>query len=135
MEWFSAKRGAKWTVAGRTVIWGTGLVYNYDDNWCHGVIVDEVGDGDLVREYPVFVDGALRCLPEEFGGPDGFTDLVEAILDPALEEHRTMLDWYGGPFDAMRLDEARSQFGMENLARRRRGPFANHRSGSRHPER
>ena len=99
------------------------------------MIVEEVRDGDLVPEYPVFVDGARRCPPEDLSGPDGFMDFMEAIRDPALEEHRAMLDWYGGPVDAMGFDEARSQFGMENLARRRRGPFASHRSGSRHPKR
>ena len=53
-------------------------------------------------EYPVFVDGARRCPPEDVGGPDGFMDFLEAILDPAHEEHRAMLDWYGGPFDPIR---------------------------------
>ena len=46
-----------------------------------------------------------------------------------------MLDWYGGPFDPSGLDEARARFGMENMARRRRGPLASHRSGSRRPKR
>ena len=56
-------------------------------------------------------------------------DFLEPILDPAHEEHRAMHDWYGGPFDPSDLDEARARFGMENMARRRRGPLASHRSG------
>ena len=110
-------------------------VYDYGDNWRHEVIVEEVRDGDPDIEYPAFVDGAGRCPPEDVGGPDGFMDFLEAILDPAHKGHRAMLDWYGGPFDPSGLDEARARFGMENMARRRRGPLASHRSGSRRPKR
>ena len=42
---------------------------------------------------------------------------------------------YGGPFDPIGFDEARARFGMENMARRRRGPLASHRSGSRRAKR
>ena len=110
-------------------------VYDYGDNWRHEVIVEEVRDGDPNIEYPTFVDGPRRCPPEDVGGPDGFMDFLEAILDQAHEEHRAMLDWYGGPFDPSGLDEARARFGMENMARRRRGPLASHGSGSRRPKR
>ena len=99
------------------------------------MIVEEVRDGDPDMEYPAYVDGARRCPPEDVGGPDGFADFLEAILDPAHEEHRAMLDWYGGPFDPSSLDEARARLGMENMARRRRGPLASHRSGSRRAKR
>ena len=37
-------------------------------------------------------------------------DFLESILDPAHEEHRAMLDWYGGPFDPVGFDEARGPF-------------------------
>ena len=110
-------------------------VYDYGDNWRHEVIVEEVRDGAPNIEYPAFVDGARCCPPEDVGGPDGFMDFLEAILDPGHEEHRAMLDWYGGPFDPIRFDEARARFGMENMARRRRGPLASHRSGSRRVKR
>ena len=46
-----------------------------------------------------------------------------------------MLGWYGGLFDPIGFDEARTRLGMENMARRRRGLLANHRGGSRRPKR
>ena len=67
--------------------------------------------------------------------PDGFMDFLEATLDPAHEQHRDMVRWYGGPFDQIGFDEERARFGMENMVRRRRGPLASHRSGSRRPKR
>ena len=91
--------------------------------------------GDPEIEYPAFVDGARRCPPEDVGGVDGFMDFLEAVLDPGHEEHRDMVRWYGGPFDPSGLDEERARFGMENMARRRRGPLASHRSGSRRAKR
>ena len=76
--------------------------YDYGDNWRHDVIVEEVRDGGPDMEYPAFVDGARRCPPEDVGGPDGFMDFLEAVLDPAREQHRDMVRWYGGPFVSIR---------------------------------
>ena len=108
-----------------------GYTYDYGDNWRHDVIVEEVRDGDPDREYPAFVDGARRCPPGDIGGPQGFMEFLEVALGPAHEQHRDMVRWYGGPFDPIGLDEGRARFGMENMARRRRGPLASHRTGSR----
>ena len=116
------------TVIARGVGWFV-YTYDYGDNWRHDVIVEEVRDGDPDMEYPAFVDGARRCPPEDVGGPDGFMDFLEAVLDSAHEQHRDMVRWYGGPFDPIGLDEKQARFGMENMARRRRGPLASHRTG------
>ena len=94
--------------------------YDYGDNWRHDVIVEEVRDGDPDSEYPAFVDGARRCPPEDVGGLDGFMDFLEAVLDPAHEQHRDMVRWYGGPFDPIGFDEERARFCMENMVRRGR---------------
>ena len=51
--------------------------YDYGDNWRHDVIVEEVRDGDPDMEYPILVDGARRCSPEDVGGVDGFMDFLE----------------------------------------------------------
>ena len=34
-------------------------------------------------------------------------DFLEVVLDPAHEQHRDMVRWYGGPFDPIGLDEER----------------------------
>ena len=74
-------------------------VYDFGDNWRHDVIVEEVRDGEADIDYPAFVDGARRCPPEDVGSTDGFMDFLEAVLDPGHEEHKQMIEWYGGPFD------------------------------------
>ena len=52
-------------------------------------------------EYPAFVDGARRCPPEDVGGPDGFMDFLEAVLDSAHEQHRDIVLYFASRF----LDE------------------------------
>ena len=110
-------------------------IYDFGDYWCHDVFVEEVRDGDPDMEYPAFVEGALRCPPEDVGSARGFMDFLESILDPAHEEHRANLEWYGGPFDPSVLDETRARLGLKDMARRRRGALASHRSGSRRAKR
>jgi hypothetical protein len=45
----------------------------------------------------------LRALaarpPEDVGGPRGYQDFLEALLNAAHEEHRAMKRWAGGHFD------------------------------------
>ena len=106
-------------------------VYDFGDNWRHDVIVEKVRDGDADTEYPAFVDGARRCPPEDVGGTSGFTEFLEAVLDPSHEEHSRMMEWYGGRFDPEDIDEQRIRLVLGMFAARRRGPLASHRSDSR----
>ena len=106
-------------------------VYDFGDNWRHDVIVEEVRDGEADIDYPAFVDGARRCPPEDVGSTDGFMDFLEAVLDPGHEEHKRMIEWYGGPFDPADIDERMVRMLLEDAAARRRGALASHRSGHR----
>ena len=106
-------------------------VYDFGDNWRHDVVVEGLRDGGEDTEYPVFVDGARRCPPEDVGGTDGFMEFLEAVLDSSHEEHDRMMAWYGGPFDPEDIDEQRIRLVLGMFAARRRGPLASHRSGNR----
>lgn len=111
------------------------FVYAYDfgDNWQHLITIEEVRDGEATIDYPVFVDGARRCPPEDVGGADGFMEFLEAVLDTAHEEHQRMINWYGGPYDVRDIDEDRVRRILGWFADRRRGPLASHRN--RRPKR
>ena len=106
-------------------------LYDFGDDWRHDVIVEEVRDGEGTVDYPAFVDGARRCPPEDIGGAGGFMDFLEAVLDSGHEEHRRMIEWYGGPFDPPDIDERTVRMLLEYAAARRRGPLASHRRGRR----
>ena len=106
-------------------------LYDFGDDWRHDVIIEEVRDGEADVEYPCFVDGARRCPPEDVGGPGGFMEFLEAVLDPGHEEHKRMIEWYGGPFDPADIDERMVRMVLQDFAARPRGPLASHRSGRR----
>jgi len=77
------------------------------------------------------VDGARRGPPEDVGGPPGFMEFLEAVLDPGHEEHARMTEWCGGQFDPKDIDETWIRSVLKMYAARRRGPLASHRGGSR----
>ena len=69
-------------------------------------IVKNVTDAAPDVDYPVFVTGERRAPPEDVGGPPGFMEFVEAISMRSHPQHKHMLRWYGGPFNAMDFGEA-----------------------------
>ena len=106
-------------------------IYDFGDDWRHDVIVEDIRDGEADTDYPCFIDGARRCPPEDVGGTMGFAEFLEAITDPAHEEHEQMLAWYGGPYDPEDTNERHVRSVIESFAVRRRGPLQSHRKGNR----
>lgn len=97
------------------------LTYTYDmgDDWRHTVVVEAVGHGEPGIKYPRFITGERRCPPEDVGGFPGFELFVEAMSDPADEEHKQLRRWYGGPFDPNVIDELASKRAIAAIANRR----------------
>lgn len=106
-------------------------VYDFGDNWRHRITIEDVRDGDADIEYPAFVGGARRAPPEDVGGTTGFEEFLEAVCDPHHEEHDRMLEWCGGSFDPVDIDERHVRMILEDSAARRRGPLRSHRTGKR----
>lgn len=81
-------------------------LYDFGDGWEHRVSVEKILLPDPALKLPLCVAGANACPPEDVGGPPGYEEFLEAINDPAHEEHDTMLQWCGGAFDptAFHLD-------------------------------
>jgi hypothetical protein len=98
-------------------------VYDIGDNWQHTIAVEAVEAVDSEQVYPCFVDGERRCPPEDVGGIGGYYAFVEAMSDPADDEHEQMLDWYGEAYDP-------DDLGL-NLIRQRIGALARRRAAGR----
>ena len=78
------------------------LVYEYDfgDSWDHFITVEKILPPDpAVAPGAECLDGARACPPEDCGGVCGYADLLKILRDPGHEEHQSMLDWLGRPFD------------------------------------
>ena len=79
--------------------------YEYDmgDSWIHQLIVEQVLPRDASVSYPLCLEGARACPPEDCGGPPGYEELLEAIRSPSHERHEELLEWMGEPFDPERF--------------------------------
>jgi len=111
------------TVLGRV---GAKAVYTYDfgDSWEHQIVVEKRLVPEPGHAYPACLAGERHGPPEDCGGIPGFYNLLDAISDPAHEEHEELLDWLGGGFDpeAFSVDEVNRR--LAPLQRRRNKPAA-----------
>ena len=57
------------------------FVYEYDfgDSWDHEVLFEGIVQPDSKVKYPLCLEGARACPPEDCGGIWGYADFVEAI--------------------------------------------------------
>jgi hypothetical protein len=87
---------------------GSSFVYVYDfgDNWRHKVVVEKVVPTERGVRYPLCTDGRRAGPPEDCGGTWGYREFLTAIADPTHDEHESMLEWVGGPFDPEAFDPA-----------------------------
>ncbi len=77
------------------------FIYRYDfgDNWEHAIQVEKFLPKDENVKYPVCIDGALNCPPDDCGGVWGFYDLLKILKDKKHPEHKVMLEWMGGKYN------------------------------------
>ena len=73
--------------------------YDFGDSWYHTILLEKVLLPEPGAYYPVCIKGKRACPPEDCGGIWGYSDLLQAIKDPAHEEHDEMLEWLGETFD------------------------------------
>ena len=68
---------------------------------------------DSKAKYPLCLEGARACPPEDCGGVWGYADFLEAIGNKDHEEHEGMLKWAGGWFDPESFDAAQATKAMK----------------------
>ncbi len=86
--------------------------YDFGDSWYHEVLFEGVVRAESRAKYPVCLEGARACPPEDCGGVWGYADFVEAIQDPDHERHEEILEWVGGSFDPEKFDPAKATKAM-----------------------
>jgi hypothetical protein len=79
---------------------GDRMIYLYDfgDGWTHDVLLEEIVACDSTKRAAC-TGGARACPPEDCGGPFGYQTMLEALADPAHEQHTDMRNWTAGAFD------------------------------------
>lgn len=92
---------------------GASLLYEYDfgDGWQHELLLEEVLIGDETFQQ-MCVAGKRCCPPEDCGGPQGFAELLQVLLDASHPSHDEAQDWLG--------DFVAESFSVEEANRRLR---------------
>jgi Plasmid pRiA4b ORF-3-like protein len=84
--------------------------YDFGDGWEHEVVLEEVSARAPKAKYPICVDGARACPPEDCGGVPGYEDMLQVLGDPDHEERESMLEWLGGSYDPAAFDAKKIRF-------------------------
>jgi len=71
--------------------------YDFGDGWEHEVLFEGFLPAKKGVRYPLCVEGARACPPEDVGGIYGYQEYLEAMADPKHEEHDSYMEW-SGPF-------------------------------------
>ena len=93
-------------------------LYDFGDGWEHTVKIERVGDPAPSLAYPRLIDAQGRCPPEDVGGPWGYAEFLEAIMDPGHERHAELTEWYGVTFDPQSIERDAIDSELAKLARR-----------------
>lgn len=72
--------------------------YDFGDSWEHRLLIEKT-DVPVAVGIATCIAGKRACPPEDCGGVWGYYNLIEALGDPAHEEHDEYLEWAGEDFD------------------------------------
>jgi hypothetical protein len=67
-------------------------VYDFGDWWRHEIEVEGPQEAEYRKQYPICIDGAEGCPPEDCGGPPGYEEFLKVIdrsWHPRKEEYLT----------------------------------------------
>jgi hypothetical protein len=69
--------------------------YDFGDSWEHEMLFEGRPAVDPKASYPLCLEGARACPPEDVGGVWGYADFLEALADPKHEQHDEFVEWAG----------------------------------------
>lgn len=93
--------------------------YDFGDSWDHTLLVEKILPPVEGTRYPLCLKGKRACPPEDVGGVWGYENFLEAIRDPAHDEHEEYLAWVGGEFDPEDFDLEEINIGLRRMGRGR----------------
>ena len=74
--------------------------YDFGDGWQHTIIVEKILPPEPdAATVAVCLAGKRACPPDDCGGSWGYQNLLKILRNPKHEEHNTMQEWLGRPFD------------------------------------
>ena len=79
-------------------------IYDFGDGWMHELTVEKSVEKQAGVRYPLCIEGARACPPEDVGGMGGYAYFLKVIRDRRHPEHKRFLEWIGGQFDPEAFD-------------------------------
>lgn len=78
------------------------MIYEYDfgDSWRHEIILEEILPPNEGFKYPLCLDGARSCPPEDCGGVWGYQNMMKILKKPKHEEYESYIIWLDGKFNS-----------------------------------
>ena len=70
-------------------------IYDYGDFWRHSVTLEEYVIQEENIKYPICIDGARACPPEDCGGEEGYYRLIEVLSNITHSEYKELKTWAG----------------------------------------
>ena len=86
--------------------------YDFGDGWEHDILFEGSPQKEPGTKYPLCLEGARACPPEDVGGIGGFYEFLEALADPKHEQHDDLMEW-GGDFDPQEFDAQQATRAMK----------------------
>lgn len=84
-------------------------LYDYGDSWWHTVQLEGYIFRDKNLEYPVCIDGAGACPPEDCGGCSGYYEMLDTLRNPDDPEREELKNWLGD-WNPDRFDKNKIEF-------------------------
>jgi len=89
--------------------------YDFGDGWDHIILLEKILEPDKKLVYPVCIDGARNCPPEDCGGVWGYSQLVETMADKKHPEYKDMKEWLGYIYKPEKFDLKEANHRLRNL--------------------
>ena len=79
-------------------------LYDFGEDWQHAISAEGTESYDLQKQYPVCVDGANACPPEDSGSLPGYYEKLSAMLNKKSPLHKDVMDWMPSKFNPLHFD-------------------------------
>ena len=92
-------------------------LYDFGDRWEHDIQITGAEEAQYRKQYPICVDGAGACPPEDCGGPRGYHDLLKVLEDERNPRHREVSAWVRSQLYRERFSTRAATWSMRDVQR------------------
>ncbi len=79
-------------------------IYDFSDLWSHTIILEEIIHDTKNYFYPFCIEGERECPIEDWGGVEGYYDMIKKLQTPGLPEYENYFELAGEEYDAEYFD-------------------------------